>query len=329
MKTKKTSVLVVLAGTFLSTALATAQTTSQRLVAVLMSSRMPAKLENERFSEIPRRLAELGWVENKNIRFEWRWADGNYDRLPALAAELVRLGPDVLLCDGTPGIRAVQGATRTIPIVFLGGTDPVASGFVKSMAHPGGNMTGVSMLLADSAGKQLEILKGILPRLVRLAVIVNPANPAHAGLLKEFQQAANAVHVSLQPLEARTPEEIERQVLFAARSRTDALLWAVDSFLIQQQGQIAELTARYRLPSMAGTLEYPAVGGLMGYGPDRWKLWRRAADYVDKVLRGANPGDLPVDQPTKLELVINKKTAVALRLAIPPELLVQAARVIE
>ena len=278
---------------------------------------------------IPPALAELGYVEGKNLVLEWRWGGGDYSRLPTLAEDLVRLRVDIIVTEGTPGIRAAQGATTTIPIVFLGGADVVDQGLVQSLAHPGGNTTGCSLLLTDMAAKQIELLKAWVPKLSSLAVLVNPTNPAAALVLKQVADAALVRHIRLVTVEARTPPEIDIAIAKAAAEGSQALLWIVDTFLHQQDRQIASLASKYHLPSMGGYTEYPGDGGLMGYGPDRGELWRHVVAQVAKILHGANPGEIPVEQPTKLELVINRTTAKALGLTIPPELLVQADRMIE
>ena len=299
-------------------------------VGVMVTTRRPETQVWERgYGQFPIRLKELGYVEGSNLVIEWRFADGDYTRLPELAAGLASLPVDVLVTDGTPGIRAAQGASKTIPIVFKGGADLVASGFVKSLAHPGGNTTGVSLLLSDSIGKQLELLAAIVPKLTRLAVLTNPSNPAHASLLKTFRETAAASRMQVIHVEARTPKEIGEALSRATLGGAEALIWTVDSFFIQQQAQIADLATKHRLPSMCGVQRYPEVGGLMAFGPDQVALNRRVADYVDKILKGANPGDLPVEQPKKLDLVINRTTAKALGLEIPADLLVQADKVIE
>lgn len=299
-------------------------------VGVAASRRGPGSAEWDMFySQVPRRLRELGWVEGTDLVFEWRFAGGDYARLPELAAELVKANVDLIVTDGSQGIRATQAATKTIPIVFNGGSDLVASGFVKSLSRPGGNTTGVSLLLSDTAGKQVELVLKMVPKISRLAVLTNPGNPAHASLLTGFRNAVGASGPEVVHLDARSPKEIEEAGAQAVREKAGALLWTVDSFFIQQQRQIAQLAAMHRLPSMSGVAEYPEVGGLMGYGPDRRALWRRVAEYVDRILKGSNPGDLPVEQPSKLDLVLNRTTARALGLAIPPELLVQADRIID
>jgi putative ABC transport system substrate-binding protein len=260
---------------------------------------------------------------------EWRFADGNYERLPALAADLVKLNVDVIVTDGTPGALAAQKATRTIPIVFAAAGDLLGNGLVKSLARPGSNTTGLSLLLSDTGAKQMEMLMTMLPRLSRLAVVWNPANPNSLPHLKILQAAGAVSKMEIIPVEARTLQELESAFLFMSEERAGAFIWIVDSFLIQEQRQIAQMAVKRRLASIGGLREYAEAGGLMSYGQNRVDNYRRVATYVDKIFKGANPGDLPVEQPTKLELVINRKTAKALGLTIPPELLLLADRVIE
>ncbi len=301
-----------------------------RSVGILSSRKRPPSLENDTLhGEVPRRLRELGWVEGENLGVEWRFAAGDYARMPNLAAELVRLSVDVIVTNGSEGIQAAQGATKTIPIVFMGGSDLVAQGFVKSLAHPGGNTTGVSLLAPDIAGKQVEILMRFVPKLTRLAVLFNPANPAHRILLEATKAGADAFRVQTIPVGASTPSAIDEAFSVAVKERAEAIVFTQEAFLQEQSKRIANLALAHHLPSISPAFEYPDAGGLMCYGPNRTQLFRRVAEYVDKILKGANPGDLPVEQPTKFDVVINRKTARALGLTIPPELLVQADRVIE
>ncbi|HTO86359.1 MAG TPA: ABC transporter substrate-binding protein [Thermoanaerobaculia bacterium] len=295
-------------------------------VGCLMTRTRPEPLDSSPWGAVPATLAELGYVEGKNLVIEWRFGGGDYTRLPALADELTRMPVDVIVADGTPGTRAAQGATKTIPIVFVGGGDVVADGLVKSLAHPGGNTTGCSLLLSDTAAKQLELLTAWVPKLSSVAVLFNPAM---GSVLKGVVEASRLRRIRLLSFEAKTPAEIETALARAAAEKAEALVWLVDSFLFQQSRQIAELAAKYGLPSMSGYPEYADHGGLMGYGPNRRDLYRKAAGLVSKILKGANPADLPVEQPTRIDLFINVRTAKTLGLTIPPELLLQANKVIE
>jgi ABC-type uncharacterized transport system substrate-binding protein len=289
----------------------------------------PASLDSDIFGAFRRGMRELGYVEGKNLVIEWRWAEGKYDRLPELAAELVQMKVDVIVAAGAQDISAAQKATSTIPIVMATAPDPVGSGFVKTLARPGGNITGLSNLSAEVSPKHLEMLLSMVPKLSRVAVLVNPANPAHAMVLKSVQSAAQRTSAKILPVEARTAPEIEKAFSAMAREKAGAVIVARDGFFIQQVRQIAELAAKNRLPSISGYRNYAEAGGLMSYGQNPAESFRRAATYVDKILKGAKPGDLPVEQPTKFELLINRKTAKALGLTIPQSLLISADRVIE
>jgi ABC-type uncharacterized transport system substrate-binding protein len=274
-------------------------------------------------------LRELGYVEGQNIAIESRSAEGKDDRLPALAADLVRSKVDVIVATSGAATKAAQQATRTIPIVMSLVNDPVGSGLVASLARPGGNVTGLTIMAPDLMAKRLELLKEVVPKLSRVALLQNPDNPASAAQLREAKAAARALGVQPQTLEARNPQEIEGAFAAMIRERAGALLILSDAIFFTQRRQIAELTAKGRLPSIIGTRDYPDAGGLMAYGPNFLDLERRAATFVDRILKGAKPGDLPVEQPTKFELVINLKTAKALQLTIPPSVLGRATQLIE
>jgi putative ABC transport system substrate-binding protein len=273
-------------------------------------------------------LRELGYVEGQNIAIESRWAGGKDERLPALAAELVRSKVDVIVAASGAATHAVQQTTRTIPIVMSLVNDPVGSGLVASLAHPGGNVTGLTIMAPDLVGKRLELLKEVIPTVPRVAFLRNPGNPASAALLREAEAAARAAGVKLQTLEARSPQEIEGAFAAMIRERTGALLTHPDAFFFTQRRQIAERAVKGRLPSIWGR-DYAEAGGLMGYGPNTLDLERRAATFVDRILKGAKPGDLPVEQPTKFDLVINLRTAKAIGLMIPRSLLQRADQVID
>ena len=274
-------------------------------------------------------MRELGYVEGRNLVIEWRSAEGEIERLPELAAELVRLKVDVLAAAGTPASLAAQKATTAIPIVMIGVGDPVGSGLVKNLARPGGNSTGNANINTDLSPKRLEILRGMVPKVIRVAVLVNPSNAASTAALRNVQAAAQKVGVKMQTVEASMPQEIAKGFAMMARQNAGALIVFADALINQQKTQIVELAAKHRLPSIASYGEYVEAGGLMSYGPNLRDPYRRAATYVDKILKGANPGDLPVEQPTKFELFINRKTANALGLKIPNSLLAQTTKVIE
>src|SRR5262245_4346590 len=273
-------------------------------------------------------LRELGYVEGKNIVIEWRYAEGKADRLRELAAELVRLKVDVIVTGGPAVIRPVKEATSTIPIVMGFDNDPVGSKFVASLARPGGNITGLSTLAPEISGKRLEILKEIVPRLARVAVLGTSTNPGSAQMLKETELAAGVFGVKLQYLEVRSPTDIETAFGDASRWRAEALLMLTSPVITSQRKQIADLAVRSRLLAIHFDTEYVEVGGLVTYGVNIPDLFRRAAVYVDKILKGAKPADLPVEQPKKFEFVINLKAAKLIGLTIPPNVLARATKII-
>jgi putative ABC transport system substrate-binding protein len=275
-------------------------------------------------------LRELGWVEGQNIVIDYRFAEDRLDRLPDLAAELVRLKVDIIISFGTQGVTAAKNATATIPIVMIGVRDPVGIGLIASLARPGGNVTGVS----GSAGleivtKQLELLKETVPKAHRVAILSNPANAYHQLAIREVSVAAGSLGVQLRLLEARGPNEFDGAFAAMAKERVGALLVVSDVIFNNHRTRLADLAARSRLPAAYGVRESVEAGGLMSYGTSFLDLHRRSAAYVDKILKGAKPADLPVEQPTKFELVINLKTAKALGLTVPPTLLARADEVIE
>jgi len=287
-------------------------------------------LRQRRLDAFRQGLRELGYVEGQNIAIESRWAEGQYDRYPALAADLVRLKVDVIVAQSGAATQAAQQATRTIPIVMALVTDPVGIGLVPSLARPGGNVTGTSFMAPDLVGKQLELLKELVPKVSRVALLRHPTNPGSAPYLREAEAAARILGVRLQTLEARNSQEIDSAFAAMTRERAGALLIFPDALFGTQRRQIAELAAKRRLPAIhGGTPEYAEAGGLIAYSPNILDLERRAATYVDKILKGAKPADLPIEQPTKFELVINLKTAKALGLTIPQSLLQRADEIIQ
>lgn len=298
-------------------------------VGFLIQRHRPASLDSDIFGAFLRSMRELGYVEGKNLEIEWRFAEGQYERLPRMAAELVAVRVDVIVTDGTNGVRAAQRATTTIPIVFGGAGDPVGDRLVNSLARPGGNTTGLSNVAGDLGSKHLELLVGVVPKLSRAAILMNPDNSSHFTILKDIQLAARSIQVNVQPFHARTLPEIENAFPGMIREKSNALIVIPDPFFISQWRQIAELAARSRLPSISRFQEYPQAGGLMSYGNSNEDNYGRAAYYVDRIFKGARPGDLPVEQPTKFYLVVNMKTARALGITIPPSVLVRADRVIE
>ena len=274
-------------------------------------------------------LRELGWVEGQNIVIEYRFAEGQFDRLPALAAGLVRLNVDIIVAAPTPAAVAARNATGTIPIVIINVGDPVGLGLIASLARPGGNVTGISWSVGlELLSKQLELLKEVVPAARRVAILSNPANPVHALLIGDVKVAAQSLGVQLQILEARDPNQFEAAFAAMVRERAGALVVVSDSMFSLLRARLADLEAKNRLPSMHGTRLNVEAGGLLYYGPNFADQWRRGATFVDKILKGAKPGDIPVEQPTKFELVINLKTAKALGLTIPQSLLLRADEVI-
>jgi putative tryptophan/tyrosine transport system substrate-binding protein len=293
-----------------------------------LSASLPTD-QADRLKAFRQGLSELGYVEGQNIAIEYRFAEGRPERLPALAAELVGLKVDVIVTEGPPAPEAAKQATNTIPIVFAVAGDPVAQGLVASLARPGGNITGLANLAPEVVGKQLELLREVVPKISRVAVLQNPSNPAHPFVLRQAEGAARLLGVQLQILEARTPTEIDAAFAAMRSQRAGGVLVLRDSLFLAQRAQIAALAAKSRLPAMYGLREHVEAGGLMAYGANVPLMYRRAATYVDKILKGAKPGDLPVEQPTKFELVINLKTAKALGLTIPPSVLGRADEVIQ
>ncbi len=274
-------------------------------------------------------LGELGYVEGQNIAIESRWAGGKDERLPALAAELVRSKVDVIVAQSGAATKAVQQTTRTIPIVMSLVNDPVGSGFVASLARPGGNVTGLTTMSPDLVSKRLELLKEVIPKVSRVAVLRNPTNKDHALLLKEVEGAARSLSVQPQTFDARGSEEFDGAFAAMTREHASALLVLGDPMFFLHRTRIADLAAKQRLPTMFVQREHAEAGGLMAYGANLSDMFRQAATFVDKILRGAKPGDLPIEQPTKFELIINLKTAKALGLTIPPSLLLLADEVIQ
>ena len=274
-------------------------------------------------------LRELGYVEGQNIVLEPRWADGRYERLPELAAELVRLKVDIIVSAATPASRAAKAATSTIPIVIVGIGEPVKAGLVADLARPGGNMTGLSLLTAELSGKRLQLLAELVGNVPRVAVLMNPDNPTYTVFLEETRDAAQVSGIQIQPLEARNPSEIEHVFDAAMKERAAAMIVFDDPAIWSYRKQIVALAAKRQLPAMYGYRDFADDGGLISYGPDRIDHYRRTAIYVDKILKGAKPGELSIEQPTKFQLVINLKTAKALGLTIPSSLIARADEVIE
>jgi putative ABC transport system substrate-binding protein len=281
-------------------------------------------------SEVIRReLHALGWVEGKNIAIEYRSADNKFDRLPALAGELVRLKVDVILTPSPPAALAAKHATRTIPIVFNSISDPVALGLVDSLARPGGNITGVTNIASELTGKRLEILKETIPKLSRVAVLWSPQTPSSANPWKESQLAAKELGLQLHSMEVNSADKYESAFKEAIKAGSAALAVTLSPLANANQKRIADLAAKNRLPAIYPRGDYVASGGLMSYGADQAEAYKRVAVFVDKILKGTKPADIPVERPTKFELMINFKTAKALGLTIPPVVMMRATKVIK
>jgi putative tryptophan/tyrosine transport system substrate-binding protein len=274
-------------------------------------------------------LRDLGYVEGQNIVVEYRYANGKAEALPDLAAELVSLEVDVIVASGTPGPLAAKSATKTIPIVMASAGDPVRTGLVASLARPGGNVTGLSTLTPDLGGKRLQLVKELLPGVARVAVLWNAANPYTVLLVREIEAAARTLRVQIQSLEVRGPDDFQNVLPTAISGGAGALVVVDDPLTVSSRTLIVSFAAQHRLPAMYGFREFAEAGGLMAFGANLADLYRRAPVYVDKILKGAKPADLPVEQPAKFDLVINLKTAKALGLKIPPSLLLRADQVIE
>lgn len=285
--------------------------------------------DSGRFAAFLQGMREVGYAEGKDYVVEARFGDGKAERLPGLAAELVKQEVDIIVTGGTPANRAAQQATKTIPIVVTISPDPVGEGLVKSLGRPGGNITGFSTSTAEIGPKQVEVLIEAVTQLSRLAVLSNPVNTAHPSRYKGVEAAVRKRGLQVIPVSAQTPEALELAFLAMMRERADGLVVLGDTFFTQQATQIAALAIKHRLPSINVTRDYPEAGGLMSYGAYLTENFRRAATYVDRILKGAKPGELPIEQPTRLELVINLKTARAFGLEIPKSVLFRADMVIE
>lgn len=274
-------------------------------------------------------MHRLGYVEGKNLVIESRYANGQYDRLPKLAAELLRSNVAAIVAGGTTGVQAAQKATKSIPIVLVGVPDPVGEGFAKTLSRPGGNITGLSTIVTELSSKHLELLRVVIPKLSRVGVLINPLNPSDALILEQINGVAHSSGVKVVPIEASTVAQIESSFAGMTPARMNAVMVAADEFFDGQRNQIVKLALKNRLPTIFANRELTEAGGLMSYGPDLADHYRRAAIYVDKILKGAKAGDLPIEQPTMLELVINRRTAKAVGVTFPQELLLRADKVID
>ena len=300
---------------------------------LLAFSQRPALLESHFYGAILPGLRDLGYIEGKNLVIEWRFADSDFKRLPALAAELVQWKPDVLVSIGDQVSLAMKNATTTIPVVSAGTSDPVSIGLITSLARPGGNITGLTIIALDLAPKQLELLlamaSGTGPKVTRVAALLNPTSPPQYVRLRGIEAAAKTIGINILPFEAQDPAQIDAAFARMRQQNAGALIVFLHPFFQERRQQIADLAAKYRLPSMTGSNIFPEAGSLMSYGTNLHGHFRRAAYFVDRIFKGAKPADLPFEQPTRFELVINGRTAKALGLKIPQGLLISAERVIE
>lgn len=290
-----------------------------------LSTQTPATLA-ARLKVLREALRELGYAEGKNIHIEHRYAEGKVDRLPDLASELLRLKPHLIVATSTPAVQAILKHTSTVPILMTGTADPVGTGFVASLAKPGGNVTGISLMAPQLAGKRLQLMKEVIPGLSRVAFLAHGGDPAHRLFIKEAQDAAASFGVRVEPVVINGPDQFEEAFSTMARARAEALIVQP---LFGPDARIIALATKHRVPAVSDAYRFADAGGLIYYGPDRFALYRSLAAYIDKILKGAKPADLPVEQPTKFELVVNMKTARALGITIPQSILVQADRVIE
>lgn len=324
---KRIVVCLLPAGLLLTVSIATAQQTRIPLLAYL-SPRSPSSQGSPRVEAFRAGLRELGYIEGKTIKFEYRFAYDKLDQLPALARELVLLKPDVLYTHTTPGVLAAKQATVTIPIVVGSAGDLVARGVVASLARPGGNITGMTLMGRELNGKLLEILKDVSSKTSRVAFLVNPANPSWEIYPEALDPIAKHLGVRVERVDARGAGDFDAAFLAMIKSRVDALIVANDSVFLSHDKRIAELAAKRRLPNISRSTGFAEAGGLIQYGEDLLDMARRSAAHVDKILKGAKPSDLPVEQPTKFEYIINLKTAKQIGLTIPPNVLARADRVI-
>ena len=288
----------------------------------------PVPLPSEWMEGFRQGLREFGYVEGKDLVIESRW-DVGFHRLPAMAADLVQLKVDLMLAGNTAALRALKQATATIPIVMLGTGDPVATGLVTNLARPGGNLTGISGMYPQLSGKRLELLKEVVPKLSRITMLSNPLNPSVVLAVQETQAAAKSLGLTLNTLDVRQAGDLGPALSTIAKRRPDALVLPAETTIHEQRAHIAEFAVQHRLPSVSAWREFAEVGGLMVYGVNIPDVFRRAVGYIDRILKGAKPGDLPIEQPAKFELVINLKTAKALGLTIPPAVLARADEVLQ
>jgi putative ABC transport system substrate-binding protein len=298
---------------------------SPRRIGVLLTSWLPKDNEVQQFR---RGLQDLGYVEEQNVVIEWRAANGDYNRLPQLAVDLVTSKVDILVVDGTVATRAAKRATSTIPIVMALVADPVGTGLVANLAHPGENITGLTMMIPDSSAKRLQLLKEVIPRLTRVAVLWNPDTPYTRDVIKELKTAARSLSVELSFVSVRDPKEFDEAFASIRQAHVGALYVIEDSLLTTHRAALIKLASKAHLPSISGVREYVDAGALISYGPNIADMFRRTAEYVDRILKGAKPADLPIEQPTKFDLAVNLKTAKSLGITVPESILLRADEVI-
>jgi putative ABC transport system substrate-binding protein len=307
-----------------------AQTQRVRRLGALMSNSEDDPLAQMRLVAFRQALAELGWTEGRNLQIEWRWSGGDITRVLEYAAELVRLAPEVIVANGTPSVAALKQATSSIPIVFVVVNDPVAQGIIASMAHPGGNITGFSFLEYSMVGKSLEMLKQIAPSIVRVEMMFNPDTyPYYAIHLRSFETVARTLSLELTGAPASSLEQIDEVVAKLGRQPGSALLVTPDPYLVVHRGAVVRAAEQYRVPATYSYRQHVQEGGLMSYGADTVDIFKRSASYIDRILKGTNPADLPAQTPVKFEIAINLRTAKALGVDIPSNLLALADEVIE
>jgi len=320
--------ITLLSGTAVTWSLGARAQQSAKLPLIGFLGQSAPSSENQRLTAFVQRLRELGWTEGRNIVIEVRWAQARPERATEFAAEFVRLKADVIVTSGTPQVLAIKQVTSVVPIVFAVAGDPVGTGLVASLARPGGNITGLSVLATDLAGKRIELLREVVPNLRRLGIIGNAGNPLILQEMSEYRAAASMLGLEVAVFEIRQAEDIA-PTFELLKGRAEALYICQDLLTLANRVRINTLALGARLPVMLASREQVEAGGLMSYGPDFLDLFRRSADYVDKILRGAKPADLPVEQPTKFDFVLNLTTAKALGVMMPPSLLARADEVIE
>jgi putative ABC transport system substrate-binding protein len=327
---RRNAVIALISLGFASLATQAEQLSKVRRVGYLAGrSRSTASNPDVYYDAFVQGMRELGYSEGKNLVIEWRFAEGNVERLPMLAAELIALNVEVIATHGTPQTQALMRATNSIPIVFTAVGDPVGIGLVGSLARPEGNVTGLSNIAGDIGPKQIQLLKEMIPKLSRVALLVNPGNASHISIVRTIKSAAQKLGISILVVSASTPADIDRGFDSMSRNRSTAAIVAGDAFFVGQQSRIVQLATTHRIPSMFEFREDAVAGGLLSYGRSQTDMYRQGATYVDKILKGAKPKELPIEQPTRFDLVINRKTANALGLTIPHSLLMRADEVIE